>query len=399
MLKKENDFISIDRKRGFELTTPIEKRSYIDIFATLFPPQKSIALTQIFNEINEITGFLNCFTQFDFKRRSKKPESIYFYASLISRTQRKGLKQLGDRFGELDQNKFKRTLVNYFTVENLQKANKAVRNFVNELEIASVSETGNNQYYFTDKQGLFSRSTVLCCSAIEFPYALDMILGNPSVPPEEEDIFIKKPMDCTEVLFGIAKLLGFSYSMSIQDFGKYKIYGFDNTESQYEYINPDSWINENLISGNWDEMLRFAYTIHSGYTPASIIIPKFINRFDDPVFLGFRELGRIQQTIFILKYIENLQLRQTIENHFAKSGFHQKLSGLIQKPRKRLEFIGYEDRQLNGGCKNLINNCIMAWNYLYLSNKMRERSADIEELTQTIKYGFIPVWNHIDMTK
>ena len=254
MFKKDTDFISIDRKRGFELTTPIEKRNYIDIFATLFPPQKSIALTQIFNEINEITGFLNCFTPFDFKRRSKKPESIYFYASLISRTQRKGLKQLGDRFGELDQNKFKRTLVNYFTVENLQKANKAVKNFVNELEIASVPETGNNQYYFTDKQGLSSRHTVLCCSAIEFPYALDMILGNPSVPPEEEDVFIKKTMDCTEVLFGIAKLLGFSYSMSIQDFGKYQIYGFNNTESQYEYITPDSWINENLISDNWDEM-------------------------------------------------------------------------------------------------------------------------------------------------
>jgi len=115
--------------------------------------------------------------------------------------------------------------------------------------------------------------------------------------------------------------------------------------------------------------------------------------------LGFRELGRIQQTIFILKYIENLELRQTIENHFAKSKFHQKLSGLIQKPRKQSEFIGYEDRQLNGGCKNLINNCIMAWNYLYLSNKMHEKSADIEELTQTIKHGFIPVWKHIDMTK
>ncbi|MBF0234419.1 MAG: Tn3 family transposase [Desulfamplus sp.] len=397
-MEKEKKFISIDRKRGFELTTPLEQNR-IQEFIRLFPPRKSIPLTQIFNEINQTTGFLDRFEPFYSRRRSRKPDPLYFYAALLSRTQRKRLKQLGKPFAKLEQRQLKETLQIYFTLESLKEANRAVKSFVEDLEIASLPETGFSQYSFTDKENLFSRPTVLCCSATDFPYALDLLLGNPAAPLEEGNLLIKKPMECVELLFGIAKLLGFAYAMRIKDFGKYTLYGFENTDSQLKNFTPDGQIDAGVIEANWDEMLRFAVTIHTGHTPASILIPKFMNRFDDPLYLGIRELGRVQQTIFMLKYIDNLKLRQTIETHWTKSKYHQKLSSLLQTPPKPSEFTSYQDRELNAACKTLIQNCILAWNYLYLSKRMEEKSGGMKDFKKAIQSGFIPLGKHIDFSQ
>ena len=72
--KHQNVLISTDQKRGLELETPIPKTDYIDKFAKLFPPQKSISLLDVFNSINQSTNFLNAFEPFDFNHVIKKPE-------------------------------------------------------------------------------------------------------------------------------------------------------------------------------------------------------------------------------------------------------------------------------------------------------------------------------------
>ena len=79
--------VSTDRKRGFELETPLPKTDHIERFTKLFP-RKKISLFDVFNSVNESTNFLDAFVPFDFHCRAKKPEPIYFYAALIERTTR-----------------------------------------------------------------------------------------------------------------------------------------------------------------------------------------------------------------------------------------------------------------------------------------------------------------------
>ena len=160
-------------------------------------------------------------------------------------------------------------------------------------------------------------------------------------------------------------------------------------------IKLDALVNAKLIDKNWDEILRFIATIKTGYTSASILIPKLINRFDDPIFLGVRELGRIEQTMFILKYIQSVELRQIIEAHLAKANIYKQMSASIQKPIGMSEFIPYESKILNDACKVLIENCILAWNYLYLAKVIKETSSNKDELLKIIQYGYIPTWEHI----
>jgi TnpA family transposase len=138
-------------------------------------------------------------------------------------------------------------------------------------------------------------------------------------------------------------------------------------------------------------MLRFVATIKTGYTPASVIIPKLWNRFEDPMFIGLRGLGRMCQSIFILKYIDTVELRQTIERHLEKAALHAGLSKFIQKPLGKSEFIPHEDREFNDVCASLLKNCILAWSFAYLS-QIEQDTPDMEEI---LRYGYVPVWKHV----
>jgi len=406
--ERKSEIIAVDKKRGFELKTPLPENGFIEKFKKLFPKKKSISLLEVFKEINTATDFLSAFEPLGFYRKSKKPDPIYFYATLLERTKRKNFSKIAGESEKLPSRKLKDVFLKYFTPENLQEANMRIFQFIQKLEVSALPETGISPYYFRDKKNFFppqngsqgiatnqrdvsSCSMVICCSEMEFPYALDTLVGNPTAPLEEYDIFIKSPADCAEVYFGIADLLGYSYAISITDFSRHKIYSMENMQSRY--LIPDAAIDMRLVTDNWDKMLRFAATIKTKYTPASILIPKLINRFDDPMFLGLRELGKIKQTIFILNYIDTLDLRQTIETHLEKADFHKELARKIQKPLGKNEFITHENRIINDGCKILLENCILAWNLLYLAKK-GEKS---KELIDAIQSGFVPVWEHIDI--
>ncbi len=380
--------ISTDHKRGFELETPLPKTDDIDRFAKLFPTPKSISLLDVFNSVNRVTNFLDTFEPFDFYPNTKKPDLIYIYAGLLKHTTRKSLAKIAKQVGDIDQSRLEDVLRLYFSLENLKRANDKITGFIDGMKIASIPETGLHPYYFDIRENLLTKPTVLCCTEVEFPYALDRLLGNSTTPIEQDDIIIKDQMVCREVLFGIADLLGFSYATRIKDFSEYKIYR--NEECDTKNIKADAVIDYGVIEKNWDEMLRFVATIKTAYTPAAVLIPKFINRFDDPIHKGLRELGRVIQTIFILKYIDSLELRQTIERHLEKITFHAKLSKFVQKPRGESEFISYQNREIADACASLFKNCIMAWNWVYLSKI--KGTVDIEKI---LKHGFRPVWEHI----
>lgn len=378
--------ISNDPDRGFTLETPLPASDAIDRFAKLFPSPKSVPLFDIFNRINKHTGFLDAFEPFDY-RKIKKPGAIYFYAGLIERTARNSFSKLVKQVGDIDKDRLEDTARIFLTSDNVRRANARVTAFIDGMQISSIPETGVSQFNFRCE--LFKNATVLCCSEIEFAYALDLLLCNPTAPIDENYVLIKDVPACRELLFGIANLMGFSYAARIEDFSEFKLYKNEDYEGKNLLI--DDTINSGLIDENWQEMLRFVASIKTGYTSAAVLIPKFWNRFEDPMFVGLRELGKLIQTLFILKYIDRVELRQTIERHLGKAEFHTGFSNFIQKPQRASEFISFEDKKFNDACASLLKNCITAWNFDYLSKK-RQEIADLEEI---LKHGFVPYWKHI----
>jgi len=56
-----------------------------------------------------------------------------------------------------------------------------------------------------------------------------------------------------------------------------------------------------------------------------------------------------------------------------------------------------EEQVIAEGCKRLLKNAIICWNYLYLSKLLTEADDEKkEELLNIIKNGFIQVWKHVN---
>jgi hypothetical protein len=65
------------------------------------------------------------------------------------------------------------------------------------------------------------------------------------------------------------------------------------------------------------------------------------------------------------------------------------------------EFIQAEkqEQEIAEGCKRLIKNCIVCWNYLYLSQKLAETDDQTtrDTLLEAIASGSVVSWQHINL--
>lgn len=119
-----------------------------------------------------------------------------------------------------------------------------------------------------------------------------------------------------------------------------------------------------------------------------------------PLYRALKEFGRIIKTLFLLRYIDDLELRQSIEkqlnklessNKFAKAVFY----GNNQEFQQSLK----DEQWIADGCKRLIENAIICWNYLYLSQKVIDTQTEQEKqnLLNAIKSGSVVAWQHVNL--
>jgi Tn3 transposase DDE domain len=76
---------------------------------------------------------------------------------------------------------------------------------------------------------------------------------------------------------------------------------------------------------------------------------------------------------------------------FAKAVFHDNNHEFRQETR--------EKQLIAEGCKRLIENAIILWNYLYLSEKVADTSEGEkrEELLAHIRHASMACWEHINL--
>jgi len=112
--------------------------------------------------------------------------------------------------------------------------------------------------------------------------------------------------------------------------------------------------------------LRFLVTIRLKETTASQLFRRLSSYSrQHPLYRALKEFGKIIKTFFLLKYIDDVELRQAIEkqlnklessNRFGKAVFYGN-NQEFQQPTK-------EEQLIAEGCKRLIENAVICWNYL-----------------------------------
>jgi TnpA family transposase len=205
-------------------------------------------------------------------------------------------------------------------------------------------------------------------------------------------------------IFTASHLTGFSYAPRFKNLKRQRLYIFRSRQSVDRSawkIKPTAYCDEQHIIQFWDDILRFIATIKLKETTASDIFRR-LNSYSRQhgLYHALKAFGQILKSIFILRVIDEPGLRMSIEKVLSGiehvHAFTRAVS--VGNPREFLQ-AEKEDQEMAEACKRLIKNCIICWNYLYLSQKLAQIDdpAKREELLQAIAHGSAAAWGHLNL--
>lgn len=244
-------------------------------------------------------------------------------------------------------------------------------------------------------------SVVISSAESEAAYVIDGLMHNEVV---QSSIHSTDTAGYSEVIFGVCNLLGIAFAPRIKNFKKQQLYSFEKRSKLkakgYDIL-PSKRINLGLILDNWDDILRFIATIKLRETPASQLFRRLSSYSrQHPLYAALKEYGKIIKTMFLLKYIDDLELRQAIEKQLNKQENSNKFGKAVFHGNNREFRQGTKEEQMIAeGCKRLIENSIICWNYLYLSQLIfdAESDGDRDHIIGTIRNGSVVTWQHVNM--
>jgi TnpA family transposase len=165
-------------------------------------------------------------------------------------------------------------------------------------------------------------------------------------------------------------------------------------------ILPDRYIDIKLIKAQWDNILRLIATIKLQEVTASQIF-KRLNSYSKqhPLYCGLKEFGRIIKTIFILRYVDDMELRQAIQKQLNRIELSNKFANAISFDNDHeIQFGSKDEQDIAINCQRLIQNIIILWNELFLSDKIAsaETQETKQQLIAIIRNGSTQSWGHLN---
>lgn len=435
ILADKNKFIKFNKKGEFSVDTPKVEKDVVDTVADLFPQDRYVQLLEILSSIDQQTQFSDSFEHYNLKYNRDKPKEKIFYAGVMGYGCNIGIKRMSKISRGIGEHALDNTVNWYFSLENLLSANNKILEFMDKLELANAflkdkacnhtssdgkkrgvtkdslfaqhsfkyfgSGQGVSVYTFIDERHLLFYSTVISSGLREASYVIDGLLHNDIV---QSGIHSTDTHGYTEAIFGATHLLGLSFAPRIKKFADQQLYSFANKlnyEQKGYKILPDGKIDIQLIQDNWDDILRFIATLKLNVTTADQLF-KRLNSYSrqHPLYRALKELGKIVKTIFLLKYIDDVDLRQSIEKQLNKvENSHRFSDAVFFANNQEFQVETQEEQEIVENCKRLIENAIICWNYLYLSRVIvntKDRSEK-QRLIGAIQNGSIIFWKHINV--
>lgn len=207
----------------------------------------------------------------------------------------------------------------------------------------------------------------------------------------------------TDHVFGLMHLLGFRFAPRIRDLKDTKLYILKNKQ---DYPALDTMIGGTLnirhIRTHWDEILRLSTSIKQGTVTASLMIRKLGSYpRQNGLAIALRELGRIERTLFILDWLQSVELRRRVHaglnkgearNALARAVFFNRLGEIRDR--------SFEQQRYRASGLNLVTAAIVLWNTVYLDRATQAmRETGNKAFDDTLLQYLSPLgWEHINLT-
>ena len=437
IINEKNDFVSIGPSNNLIVVTPaVYERDISEAqIADLFPQERYFSLFEVLSTVNKATGFLNNFEHWKTKMHWKKPDEKTFFAGIIGLGCNLGVRKIARISSNISLYSLENTVNWYFSNDNINNANNKILSLIDKLNLSHIYQKNQNMthtssdgqkfgvgvdsihaqhsfkyfgqgkgiscYTFIDELHRLFYSTVISPTEREAAYVIDGLMQNEVV---KSDIHSTDTHGYTEVIFAVCHLLGIQFAPRIKDFRDQRLYSIQERSIfkalGYKII-PYRKIDTEFVADEWDNILRLVATIKLKHTTASQLFQRLSHYSrQHPLYRAVKSFGRIIKTIFLLKYIDSVELRQTIEKQLNKIESSQKFAkAVFFGSNQEFQYKTKEDQIRADGCKRLIENAIICWNYLYLSDLIL-KTKDLDErqrIIKIVKGGSVVAWQHINL--
>ncbi len=431
----QNQHITIGTDNRLKVQTPPKEKETLSTTIDLFPKDRFVSLFEVLSTVNKLCRFTDSLEHWQNKYNREKPPDQTFFAGIIGYGCNLGIRKIAKISRNVNQHELENTVNWYFTSENIIQANDKILELTERLQLPNIFQRnpttthtssdgqkfsisveslnanysykyfgkgkGVSVYSFIDESHRLFYSTVINSSEREAAYVIDGLLHNDVV---QSDIHSTDTHGYSEIIFAVTHLLEISFAPRIKNFRDQNLYAFDGISDMKNLgysILPAGKINTRIITEHWNDILRMIATIRLKKTSASQLFRRLSSYSrQHPLYRALKEFGRIIKTLFILKYIDNVELRQAIEKQLNKLESSNKFAKAVFYGNNQEFQQATKDEQLIAdGCKRLIENAIICWNYLYLSNALNDAQTEIEKnnLVEVIKNGSVVAWQHINL--
>jgi TnpA family transposase len=207
----------------------------------------------------------------------------------------------------------------------------------------------------------------------------------------------------TDHVFGLMHLLGFRFAPRIRDLGDTKLFipkGDTSYDALKSMISSDR-LNIKQIRAHWDEILRLATSIKQGTVTASLMLRKLGSYpRQNGLAVALRELGRIERTLFILDWLQSVELRRRVQaglnkgearNALARAVFFYRLGEIRDR--------SFEQQRYRASGLNLVTAAIVLWNTVYLERATNALNGHGKPVDDALLQYLSPLgWEHINLT-
>ena len=358
-----------------------------------------VELTDLLVEVDRLTGFSRFFTHAGGSEPRSPDLRVHLYASILAQATNIGPVRMAE-LSDLSYRKLAWASTWYLREDTLKDAVAAIVNFHHALPLSGswgggALSSSNGQRFAVDVKARNARAIpryfghgrgvthyswtgeqysqygtkVIPSTVRDATHVLDGILGNESDLPISEHTV--DTLGFTEIVFALFAALGLRFSPRIRDLSDQLLHRMEGVGA-YDGPRTEAFakdllrgkINETLILMHWDDILRVAGSLKLGWAPASLLVGRLQAKpRKSGLAKAIQEYGRLQKTLFILRYAEDLDLRRRIGRQLNKGEDLGALKDFLffandGNVRKRQP----EEQTDQALCLSLLVDAVITWN-------------------------------------
>jgi TnpA family transposase len=260
---------------------------------------------------------------------------------------------------------------------------------------------GVSAYSFIDERQLLWHSLVFSAAERESAYVIDGLMRNDVARSE---LHSTDSHGYAEAIFATTHLLGIAYAPRLRKLDRHTLSTFRSRRDVDRggwAVTPDNYVNAELVEASWDDILRLIATIKLKETTASDIFRRLNSYAKQHVlYRALKAFGQIIKSLFILRYLDDLGLRQAVEQQLSRVELANRFTRdvAVGSPREFLH-AEKEDQEIAETCNRLIKNSIFCWNYLYLEHKLAtlHDAEHRRQLMTAVASHSMLAWGHVNL--